>query len=303
MGGGHQHASAGMRSRGRLLIALGIGVSVVAVQLLGAVLSDSLALLADAAHMFTDVAGIALAILAISLAARATAPRRTFGLYRLEILAAVANGLLLLALSAYILVEAVQRWQQPVAVQPGIMIAAAVYGVLANGTSMYLLRHGSRASLAVRGAYLEVLSDALGSIGVAIAGVVVWTTGYARADVIVSVLIALFMIPRTLLLLRDAFGVLMENAPRGIDLDRLRADILAVPGVVAVHDLHVWTITSGMPSLSAHVAASGDPYSDGSGTRVLCDVQAVVHDRHGIEHCTLQIEAPDHVVGEESAHP
>lgn len=303
MGGGHDHGSAGMRNRGTLVIALCLGLSVVAVQLVGAFLANSLALLADAAHMFTDVAGIALAIVAISIAARRTRPSRTFGLYRIEILATVANGFLLLGVSAYILVEAVQRWSHPEPVQPGVMIVAALYGVAANVASLLLLRRGSRESLAVKGAYLEVFSDALGSFGVVVAGLVVLGTGFDRADVIVSVVIAIFMVPRTLLLLRDAFGVLMENAPRGVDPELIRTDLAALPGVRSVHDLHVWAITSGMPSLSAHIVVEPSCFGADDQARLLAELQRTLHENFAVEHSTLQIEPPQHREGESAQHP
>lgn len=290
-----------MQSRGRLGAALMLGLSVVVVQLVGSALSNSLALLADAGHMLTDVLAIALAIVAITLAARASAPRRTFGLYRLEILATVFNGLLLLALSGFILVEAVDRWRDPQALSAGWMIAAALYGVAANVISMLLLRRGAGESLAVRGAYLEVLSDALGSMGVLLAGIAVISFGWVHADALVSMAIALFMIPRTLVLLRDAFGVLMESAPRGVDLDRLRNELLSCSGVTEVHDLHVWTITSGMASLTAHAVVEPDPFHQGVGATVLADLQRVAHDLFGIEHSTFQLEMADHE--ESGQHP
>ena len=291
-----------MANRRKLIVAFGLGLSIVIVQLLGAYLSNSLSLLADAAHMMTDVAGIGLAITAITVAARATKPHRTFGLYRLEIIATAANGLLLLGLSCYVLFEAWERWADPAEVEPGIMIAAALYGVAANGFSMWLLRRGSGDSLAVKGAYLEVMSDALGSFGVVLAGLVILSTGYDRADVIVSVAIALFMIPRTLLLLREAFGILMENAPKDLDLEGIRRDMVAVPGVSAVHEMHVWTITSGMVSMSVHVTVTGNPFEGGCGSEVLDQLQELLHDRYGIAHSTIQLEPPSHEEHENAQH-
>ncbi len=298
---GHTH-SAGMQNRPQLVRALFLGLSIVVVQVVGAFWSNSLALLADAAHTLTDVAGIGLAIAAITVAARRTKPHRTYGLYRLEIIATIANGLLLLALSGYILFEAVQRWESPESVRPGVMILAALYGVAVNGISLMLLRGGSGESLAVKGAYLEVLSDTLGSVGVVLAGVVVLVTGFDRADVVVSVAIALFMIPRTLLLLREAFGVLMENAPRELDLDQMRADMLAVPGVTALHDMHVWTITSGLVAMSSHVTVTQDPFRGGCGSQVLDELQALLRDKYGVEHSTLQLEPPEHQDHESGHH-
>lgn len=301
MGSGHGH-SAGMQNRPQLIRALLLGLSIVVVQVLGALWSNSLALLADAAHTLTDVAGIGLAVAAITVAAKPTKPHRTYGLYRLEVIATIANGLLLLGLSAYILYEAVQRWSSPEEITPGIMIAAALYGVVVNGISLAMLRRGSGESLAVKGAYLEVLSDTLGSVGVVLAGLVVLATGFDRADVVVSVAIALFMIPRTLLLLREAFGVLMENAPRELDLERMKADMLQVPGVTALHDMHVWTITSGLVAMSCHVTVTDDPFTGGCGSAVLDELQELLHDKYGVSHSTLQLEPPAHADHESGSH-
>lgn len=301
MGSGHGH-SAGMSNRPQLIRALLLGLSIVVVQVLGAWWSNSLALLADAAHTLTDVAGIGLAVAAITVAAKPTKPHRTYGLYRLEVIATIANGLLLLGLSAYILYEAVQRWNSPVAVTPGIMIAAAMYGVVVNGISLAMLRRGSGESLAVKGAYLEVLSDTLGSLGVVLAGLVVLFTGFDRADVVVSLAIALFMIPRTVLLLREAFGVLMENAPRELDLAAMKADMLKVPSVTALHDMHVWTITSGLVAMSCHVTVTEDPFRGGCGSAVLDDLQDLLHDKYGVSHSTLQLEPPQHEAHEAGSH-
>lgn len=301
MGSGHGH-SAGMQNRPQLIRALLLGLSIVVVQVLGALWSNSLALLADAAHTLTDVAGIGLAVAAITVAAKPTKPHRTYGLYRLEVIATIANGLLLLGLSAYILYEAVQRWSSPEEITPGIMIAAALYGVVVNGISLAMLRRGSGESLAVKGAYLEVLSDTLGSLGVVLAGLVVLATGFDRADVVVSVAIALFMIPRTLLLLREAFGVLMENAPRELDLESMKADMLQVPGVTALHDMHVWTITSGLIAMSCHVTVTDDPFTGGCGSAVLDDLQDLLHDKYGVSHSTLQLEPPAHADHEAGSH-
>ena len=303
MGHDHAHVSAGMKNRKPLIITLCLGLSVLVVQATGALLSGSLALLADTVHVFADVFGVLMALVAITVAARPTKQHRTFGLYRLEILVTVANGLLLLGLSIFILVEAYDRWFNPASIDAPIMLAAAIYGLVANGIGVWLLRKGSGESLAVRGAYLEVFSDALGSIGVVIAALILMATGWDRVDCLVSVAIALFMIPRTLMLLRSALSVLMENAPTGIDLDELRQHMAEVPGVVAVHDLHVWTITSGMPSLSAHVTVEPDPFVDGSGARVLEALKECLHDCFEIGHTTFQLESVEQSRKEEGQHP
>ncbi len=299
----HSHSSAAMRSRGRLSVVLCLSSSVVVVQVVGAVISGSLALLADAVHIFADTFGIGLALVAVSVAARPTKAHRTFGLYRLEILATVANGLLLLALSGFIFWQAIGRWFNPVEITPGIMIAAATYGVVVNLVSFMILRSRSGDSLAVKGAYLEVMSDMIGSLGVVIAGIVVLTTGYDRIDSIASVAIALFMVPRIFLLLRRSLSILMENAPTGLDLDELRKHLLCVDGVAEVHDLHAWTITSGMPSLSAHVIVDPDPFQDGQGTRILDELNECVHECFEIGHTTFQLEAAEHAAHEDPRHP
>ncbi len=303
MGAGHSHTSAAQRNRGALILAFCLGLSILVVQLVGAFVSGSLALLADAVHVFADVVGVGLALVAVSIANRPTKPRRTFGLYRLEILATAFNGLLLLGLSIYILIEAYDRWFHPSEINAPVMIAAAGYGLVANALAVAKLRSGSKESLTLRGAYLEMLADAIGSAGVIIAGVVVLTTGWTRADSLVSVAIALFIVPRTLLLLRDSLGVLMENAPPGLDLDEVRRHMLGVEGVVAVHDLHAWTITSGMASLSAHVEVEPDPYDDGAGAAVLERLGECLLDCFEISHTTFQLESVEHAEGEEGRHP
>lgn len=295
--------SAAMRSRKQLAIVLGLGISVLVVQLVGAVLSGSLALLADAIHVFADVMGVASALLAVTIAARPTQPKRTFGLFRLEILVATGNCFLLLALSGFILWQGVERWLTPVEVTPSIMIIAASYGVVANGIGLVLLRKGAGESLTVKGAYLEVMSDALASFGVVVAAIVILLTGWTRIDALVSIAIALFMIPRTLVLLRSSLSVLLETAPRDLDLDEVRAALLEVDGVVAVHDLHAWVITSGMASLSAHVEVADDPFRSDLGAGMLAELRSRVQDRFEIVHTTFQLECTAYSASEPPTHP
>jgi cation diffusion facilitator family transporter len=295
--------SAAMRSRKQLAIVLGLGISVLGVQLVGAVLSGSLALLADAIHVFADVMGVASALLAVTIAARPTQPKRTFGLFRLEILVATGNCFLLLALSGFILWQGVERWLTPVEVTPSIMIIAASYGVVANGIGLVLLRKGAGESLTVKGAYLEVMSDALASVGVVVAAIVILLTGWTRIDALVSIAIALFMIPRTLVLLRSSLSVLLETAPRDLDLDEVRAALLEVDGVVAVHDLHAWVITSGMASLSAHVEVADDPFRSDLGAGMLAELRSRVQDRFEIVHTTFQLECTAYSASEPPTHP
>lgn len=300
---GDHGISAAMRSRGRLAVVLALGVSVLVVQLVGAWRSGSLALLADAVHVFADVMGVASALVAVTVAARPTQPRRTFGLFRVEVLVATANCFLLLGLSAFILWQGVQRLMHPEEVVPGIMIAAAAYGVVANGVGLVLLRRGAGESLTVRGAYLEVLSDTLASVGVVVAALVILVTGWLQVDALLSIAIALFMVPRTLILLRSSLSVLLETAPADLDLDEVRGALLSVPGVVAVHDLHAWVITSGMASLSAHVEVADTPLRDDLGAQLLADLRACVQDRFDIVHTTFQLECADYSRTEPPTHP
>jgi cation diffusion facilitator family transporter len=304
---GHDHAAhvavtAGAGHRRRLALVLGLTVAVLVAEVVGAVVSGSLALLADAGHMATDAAGIALALGAVTLAQRPAAGRRTFGWQRVEILAAVANGLLLLGVSGYVLVEAVLRIGRPAEIGSGLMMAVAGAGLAVNLVALALLRKGRGASLNVRGAYLEVLGDALGSCAVLAAGVVIATTGWAPADTLASLLIGVLVLPRAWHLLREALDVLLEAAPRGVDLDDVRSHILEVDGVLGVHDLHAWTITSGLPVLSAHVVVSDAALEAGHGGRVLDALCACLGDHFDLDHCTFQLEAPTHAAHEAPVH-
>ncbi|WP_346622260.1 cation diffusion facilitator family transporter [Blastococcus montanus] len=304
MGHGHAHgpATAAGPQRRRLAVVLGLTVAVLVAEVVGAVLSGSLALLADAGHMATDAAGIALALGAVTLAQRPAAGRRTFGWARAEILAAVANGLLLLAVAGYVLVEAVRRIGSPTEVGSGLMLVVASAGLAVNLVGLAVLHRGRTESLNVRGAYLEVLADALGSVAVIVAAVVIATTGWTPADTLASVLIGFLVVPRAWHLLREALDVLLEAAPRGVDLDEVRAHILRVDGVRGVHDLHAWTITSGLPVLSAHVVVSDDALAAGHGGRVLDALCSCLGDHFDVEHCTFQLEGEAHAAHEAPVH-
>ena len=302
---GHSHhisASAGMRHRSRLVAVLVITVAVVVVQVVGAVVSDSLALLADAGHMFTDVVGLSLALLALAVSARPATPERTFGFYRVEILAAVVNAVLLIAVAGFILWEAWQRWDDPPEVRGGLMFAFATVGLVANLVGVLVLRRGASESLNVRGAYLEVLGDLLGSVAVIAAAAAIALTGWERADVVASVLVALMIIPRTWSLLREAVDVLLEATPRGVDLAEVRRHILEVEGVIDAHDLHAWTITSGLPVLSVHVVVDDEVLADQGGARVLDQLGRCLGDHFDVEHCTFQLEPVGHVDHEAHVH-
>lgn len=294
--------SAGQQQRGRLLAVLTLTAGVMVAEVVGAWLTGSLALLADAGHMLTDVAGLTLAVLAVTFASRPATGQRSYGYYRLEILAAVVNAVLLLVVALVVAVEAVRRWREPPPVEGGLMTLFAAVGLAANLVAVRLLHSGAHRSLNVRGAYLEVLGDALGSVAVLAAGLVVATTGWLRADPLASLLVALLILPRTWSLLREAVDVLLEATPKGFDLSAAREHLLATPGVVDVHDLHVWTLTSGMPVLSVHVVVDDDVMSGGSGM-VLDRLGACLQDHFDVEHCTFQLEPVGHADHEAPGHP
>lgn len=298
----HPHGTATGRHRRRLVVVLVLTLSVAALQVVGGVASGSLALLADAGHMLTDATGVTIALVAATLAARPATDARTYGLQRAEILAALANALLLAALAVWVIVEAVQRWDDPPAIATGLMLTVAVVGAVANVVGLLLLRGGRDESLNVRGAYLEVLGDLVGSLAVVVAGVVIATTGYTRADVLASVAIGLFILPRAWSLLREVVDVLLEATPKDIDLDAVRAHIRGVPGVVDVHDLHVWTITSGVPVLSAHVVVDEECIDRGLSGQVLQALAQCLGEHFDTEHCTFQLEPVGHGVHETSGH-
>ena len=295
MGAGHDHShaslSAGARHRGRLAAAFGVLLVFMVVEVVTGLASGSLALLSDAGHMFTDVLGLAMALAAIQLAVRGRErSHRTFGLYRLEILAALANAVLLFAVATWVLVEAVGRFFHPTDVASGPVLAVAVLGLLANLVAFALLREGSKESINVEGAYLEVLSDTLGSIGVIIGALVIRATGWQWVDPAVGVAIGVFILPRTWRLGSRAVRILVQAAPDGLDLKAIATDLAAVAGVVDVHDLHVWTLTSDMDVASAHLMVGTGVDQHG----VLDQARDLLRDRHGIGHATLQVEPEDH---------
>ncbi|MFU8850055.1 cation diffusion facilitator family transporter [Micromonospora sp. SL1-18] len=291
MGAGHDHSgtvtNAAHRHRGRLWAALGLLAALMLAEAGTAFATDSLALLSDAGHMFTDVLGIGMALAAITATRRAnTDPQRTFGLYRLEVLAALANAVLLGAVAAYVFVEAVRRFGRPPEVLAGPMLAVAVLGLLANLAAFALLRTGAQESINVRGAYLEVLGDVLGSLGVIAAALVITFTDWWWADPLVAVAIGLFILPRTWRLGRAAVRILVQAAPEHLQVTAVRDRLAAVPGVAEVHDLHVWTLTSGMDVTSAHLTTT--PGAEVG--EVLAAARAALHEDFRIDHATLQIE-------------
>jgi cobalt-zinc-cadmium efflux system protein len=281
-----------------LIVVLVLTVAVFVVELIGAAVANSLALLADAGHVLTDISGIALALAAIWFAQRPASSNRTFGYMRAEILAAVANAGLLLAVGALVLYEGIRRLSEPPQIVPEAMLAFGVVGLIANGASVLLLRNAQRESLNMRGAYLEVLGDLSGSAAVILAAVVIAWTGWTWVDVAASIFIALLIMPRTLSLLRDATNVLMESTPKGVDMDHVRQHILDAPGVVDCHDLHAWTITSGMNVVSAHVVLE----KGADAARALAELSDCLADDFDIEHSTFQIETEDRRRLEEGSH-
>ncbi|SCL67357.1 cation diffusion facilitator family transporter [Micromonospora peucetia] len=292
MGAGHDHhhgsvANAGHRYRGRLWAAFGLLAGLMVVEAVAAFRTGSLALLSDAGHMFTDVLGIGMALAAIAATRRAGAdPQRTFGLYRLEVLAALANALLLSGVAVYVVIEAVRRFGDPPEVLAAPMLVVAVLGLLANIGAFALLRSGAKESINVHGAYLEVLGDLLGSLGVIGAALLIATTGWWWADPLVAVAIGLFILPRTWRLGRAALRILVQAAPEHLQVTAVHDRLAAVPGVAEVHDLHVWTLTSGMEVASAHLRMEPDAEVGA----VLGAARAALHDDFKIEHATLQIE-------------
>jgi cobalt-zinc-cadmium efflux system protein len=294
----HQQSPTGA-NRGRLMVVLAISATIFIAELVVGLLSNSLALLADAGHVFADVAGTALALGAIQLASRPATGKRTFGFYRFEILAAVLNAVLLFVIAGYVLIEAWRRLSSEPEIATGPMLAVAVVGLAANLISARLLHGVQKDSLNMRGAYLEVLGDALGSAAVLVAALVIMFTGIRAADAIASVLIGLLILPRTWSLLRDAVDVLLEATPKDVNMDHVREHILEAPGVREVHDLHAWTITSGMNVVSAHVVID----KAASGPAVLDHLCRCLSSQFDIEHSTFQLESEDRQRVEEAAHP
>ncbi len=271
-----------------------ITVAIAAAEVAGGLISGSLVLLADAAHMTADAAGVGLSLLAVFMAARPATGRRTFGYARTEILAAMANALLLLAMTTVIIGEGIRRLSGPPEVGPGIMIIFGVAALAGNGMSLALLHHGAAESLNVRGAFLEVASDTFGAAAVIVTGTVVATTGSVLADPVASLTVAALILPRTWRLLRDAVDVLLEASPRSIDLTEVRAHMTALAGVQGVHDLHAWTITSGLPVLSAHVVVDSAALADGRSAAMLDALQECLRGHFDVAHCTFQLEPASH---------
>ena len=302
---GHDHAhGSGVRHRGRLLVALALSLTVLVVEAVVAWITGSLALLADAGHVLGDSVGIVMALAAITVAQVGGRPgsRRTFGYHRTEIIAAGLNGLVLLGLAVWVVVTAVRRLSDAPEIAAAPVLLAAGIGLVANLVALLMLRDGARESLNVRGAYLEVVGDALGSVAVLASGIVILTTGWHAADAVASLAIAAMIVPRAVSLLREVAEVLLEGTPRDVDLEELRRHILGVDGVVDVHDLHVWTITSGMPVMSAHVVVDDSVNGMGDAHAVLDRLGECCSNHFDVEHSTFQIEPAGHADSEPHVH-
>jgi len=299
----HDHAHGagpgGLRGQANhrlLAISLTLTSVVMIVQIVGAVLTGSLALLADAAHMFADASALVIALIASLVAARPANERNTYGYQRAEVFGALINAVILIALCVWIAVEAVQRLLDPdeVEVAGGLMIAVAVVGLIANAVSMWLLSAAQRTSINVRGAYIEVLGDLIGSAVVIVAAVVITLTGWMPADALASLLIAVMIVPRAVSLLREVFAVLGERAPDGTDVSKIREHILSKDGVADVHDIHVWQLTRGAPVFTAHVVVEPDVLADGRSAALLSSLQSCLSDHFDVEHSTFQFEPAGH---------
>jgi cobalt-zinc-cadmium efflux system protein len=305
LGGPSPRAGAGTvtgQHRRALVMVLALSTLIAVAEVIGAVITGSLVLVADAAHMAADAGGLGLSLLAAYVAARPPTARRTFGYARAEILAAVANSLLLLGMTAFIVTDAIRRLMSPAAVNSRLLIIFGLVALAVNAVSLLVLRRGQAESLNIRGAFLEVASDTLGAAAVIVTGVVIMTTGFTRADSIASLAVGLLILPRTWRLLREAVDVLLEASPRGIDLSEVRRHMTGLAGVRDVHDLHAWTITSGLPVLSAHVVVDPGVMDDGRAARMLDRLQDCLRGHFDVEHSTFQLEPAGHAAHERPMH-
>ena len=301
---GHEHAEGAGDDRRRLAIVLGITSVVLVAEVIGALVSGSLALLADAGHMLTDAAGLLIALIAARLAARPATTRRTWGYRRAEVLAATLQAAVLLAVGVFVLVEGIRRLLDPPEVASTAMLVFGVVGLAGNVAALLVLSRRRNTDLNMRAAFLEVVNDALGSVAVLVAAVVIATTGWLRADAVVSILIGALILPRTIRLLRETVEVLLEATPRGLDLDHVRRHLLELPHVHAVHDLHASQIATGLPVLTAHVVIDDSCFHDGHAPQMLDQLQACVagHFPVAVEHSTFQLEPRSHAHHEAGAH-
>ncbi|MFL6026965.1 MAG: cation diffusion facilitator family transporter [Friedmanniella sp.] len=286
------------------MLVLAITLANFVAQVIGALLSGSLALLADAGHMLTDAMGLVLALAAATLMTRAASSRRTWGFVRAEALSAAAQAVILTAVAAFVIVEGVRRLLQPPPISSGMMLVFGVLGLLGNLVAIALLLRARAANLNLRAAFLEVVNDALGSVAVIVTAVIIATTGWLRADAVVSLLVGALILPRAVLILRDAAVVLLDSTPKGLDLTEVRQHLLETPHVHDVHDLHASEIATGLPVLTAHVVVDDSCFSDGHLPQMLDAVQRCVADHFpvAIEHSTFQFEPLSHVEHERATH-
>ncbi len=306
-GHGHSHGpgpglTAAGRHRRALTAVLVITVAIAAAEVAGAAITGALVLLADAAHMAADAAGVGLSLLAVAFAGRPATPQRTFGYARAEILAAMANAVLLSAMAVFVLAEAVSRLMTPPPVDSPLLIVFGAVALAANAGSLLLLRRGQAESLNLRGAFLEVASDALGATAVIVTGIVITCTGFTRADPIASLAIGALIVPRAWQLLRETLDILLEASPKGIDLAEVRRHMTGLGGVQEVHDLHAWTITSGLPVLSAHIVVDPEVLDGGHGARMLDLLQDCLRGHFDVAHSTFQLEPAGHADHERPMH-
>ncbi len=297
----HDHGHSA--NRNRLLIAIGIVAAVLVVEAVGAWLSGSLSLLADAGHMLSDLTGLVVALMATIVAARPATDRQTFGFRRAEVFGALINGLILVVVAVFVTIGAIGRLVSGEAeVQSGPMLVVAAIGLVANFGALLLLRPSAGHSINMRGAYLEVFGDLIGSLTVIVAAVVIMVTGFQAADAIASLLIAAFIVPRAVLLLRDVVRVLSEAAPADTDVAEIRDHILGTAGVVAVHDVHVWAITSGAPVFTAHVVVEPGVFRSGGTGKLLDELSGCLSAHFDVEHSTFQLEPAEHAAHEDELH-
>jgi cobalt-zinc-cadmium efflux system protein len=300
---GHEHRLPDTGHRRPLAVVLGISTVILAVEVAGAMVSGSLALLADAGHMLTDVAGLTLALVAASFATRPATDARTWGYRRAEVLAAAAQAAVLLAVGGFVLIEGVQRLFEPPEIASGAMVIFGIVGLLGNALSILLLSRVSGGNLNTRAARLEVINDALGSVAVLVAAVVIAATGWHRADAIASLVIGLMILPRTWRLLRETVDVLMEATPKGVDLAQVRAHILSVDHIHDVHDLHASTVATDLPVLTVHVVVDDSCFHDGHLPKLLDQLQQCLVGHFDVVHSTFQFEPAGHAAHEHPAHP
>ena len=290
-----------MTNRVRLSVAIAIVALFLVVELVGALLAGSLALFADAGHMLSDLLGLVIALVALGIAARPATDRQTFGYQRAEVFGALANGVILLAVAVYVAIEGVQRLFEPSPVVALPMLVVAGLGLLSNVAVMLVLRNGEK-TIGMRGAYLEVLGDLFGSVAAIVAGVVILTTGFAQADAIASLVIAALIIPRAISLLRDVFHVLSQAVPSNMNVAEIREHLLGASGVIDVHDVHVWAITSGAPVFSAHVVVANELFASGGTGTLLDELGACMAGHFDVEHSTFQLEPEEHAAHEDAVH-